>query len=37
VRSFFAALLCCLSLGAGAATVPATGTVDVLFTPWDAD
>ncbi len=35
MRSFFAALLCCLSLGAGAATVPATGTVDVLFTPWD--
>jgi phosphatidylserine/phosphatidylglycerophosphate/cardiolipin synthase-like enzyme len=35
VRRCFAALLCCLSLGAAAATVPATGTVEVLFTPWD--
>jgi phosphatidylserine/phosphatidylglycerophosphate/cardiolipin synthase-like enzyme len=35
VRKCFAALLCCLSLGVAAATVPASGTVEVLFTPWD--
>jgi phosphatidylserine/phosphatidylglycerophosphate/cardiolipin synthase-like enzyme len=35
VRKCFVSLLLCLSFGAGATSLSATGTVDVLFTPWD--
>ena len=35
MRKCVAALLCCLSFGSGAARVPAAGTVEVLFSPWD--
>jgi phosphatidylserine/phosphatidylglycerophosphate/cardiolipin synthase-like enzyme len=35
VRRLLAALLLCLTVGAVAAPLPATGTVEVLFTPWD--
>jgi len=35
VRKLLAALLLCLTVGAGATPLPATGTVEVLFTPWD--
>ena len=35
MKQLFAAVLLCLALGASAAPLPATGTVDVLFTPWD--
>jgi phosphatidylserine/phosphatidylglycerophosphate/cardiolipin synthase-like enzyme len=35
MRKFFAALLLCWIVGAGATALPATGTVEVLFTPWD--
>ncbi len=35
MRRLLAALLACLSLGSGAAPLPATGTVEALFTPWD--
>ena len=35
MRRCFVALLCCLSFGSGAATVPAVGTVEVLFSTWD--
>lgn len=35
-RSFLvAALLLCATVGAGATALPATGTVEALFTPWD--
>jgi phosphatidylserine/phosphatidylglycerophosphate/cardiolipin synthase-like enzyme len=35
VRKCLAALLLCLSFDIGAAALPATGTVEALFTPWD--
>ncbi|MDO8786796.1 MAG: phospholipase D family protein [Sulfuritalea sp.] len=35
MRRLLAALLLCLTVGAGATVLPATGTVEVLFTPWD--
>ena len=35
MKRFLAALLLCLTVGAGATPLPATGTVEVLFTPWD--
>jgi phosphatidylserine/phosphatidylglycerophosphate/cardiolipin synthase-like enzyme len=35
VKHLLAALLLCLTVGAGATPLPATGTVEVLFTPWD--
>jgi phosphatidylserine/phosphatidylglycerophosphate/cardiolipin synthase-like enzyme len=35
MKQLFAAVLLCLAVGASAAPLPATGTVDVLFTPWD--
>ncbi len=35
MRRLLAALLLCLTVGAVAAPLPATGTVEVLFTPWD--
>ncbi|MDP2133642.1 MAG: phospholipase D family protein [Sulfuritalea sp.] len=35
MRKLLAALLLCLTVGAGATPLPATGTVEVLFTPWD--
>lgn len=36
MKRVLAALLLCLTVGAGAtAPLPATGTVEVLFTPWD--
>lgn len=35
MKRLFAALLLCLTVGAGATPLPATGTVEVLFTPWD--
>jgi len=35
MRRLLAALLLCLTVGAGATLLPATGTVEVLFTPWD--
>jgi len=35
VRKLLAALLLCLTVGAGATALPATGSVEVLFTPWD--
>jgi len=35
MRRLLAALLLCLTVGAGATALPATGTVEVLFTPWD--
>jgi len=35
VRRLLAGLLLCLTLGAGATSLPATGTVEALFTPWD--
>lgn len=34
-RFLFAFLFACATVGAGATAIPATGTVDVLFTPWD--
>jgi len=35
-RSFLvAALLFCAAVGAGATALPATGTIEALFTPWD--
>ena len=34
-RFLVACLFACATVGAGAAAIPATGTVDVLFTPWD--
>ena len=35
MKHLLAALLLCLTVAAGAAPLPATGTVEVLFTPWD--
>ena len=35
MRRQAAALLLCWAVAAGAAPLPATGTVEVLFTPWD--
>ena len=35
MRKCLASLLLCLSLGSSAAVLPATGTVEVLFAPWD--
>ena len=35
MKRVLAALLLCLTVGAGATALPATGTVEVLFTPWD--
>ncbi|MCK9387611.1 MAG: phospholipase D family protein [Sulfuritalea sp.] len=35
MRKFFVALLLCWTVGAGATALPATGTVEALFTPWD--
>jgi len=35
VRRLLATLLLCLTVGAGATPLPATGTVEALFTPWD--
>ena len=35
MRRLLAALLLCLTVGAGATPLPAMGTVEVLFTPWD--
>ncbi|MDP1613025.1 MAG: phospholipase D family protein [Sulfuritalea sp.] len=35
MKRLFAALLLCLTVCAVAAPLPATGTVEVLFTPWD--
>jgi phosphatidylserine/phosphatidylglycerophosphate/cardiolipin synthase-like enzyme len=35
MKRFLASLLLCLTVAAGAAPLPATGTVEVLFTPWD--
>ncbi len=35
MRTCLAGLWLCLSFAAGAATLPASGTVEVLFTPWD--
>ena len=34
-RLLVACLLACATVGAGATAIPATGTVEVLFTPWD--
>lgn len=34
-RFLVACLFACATVGAGATAIPATGTVDVLFTPWD--
>ena len=35
MKHLLVALLLCLTVAAGAAPLPATGTVEVLFTPWD--
>ena len=35
MKKLLAALLLCLTVGAGATALPAAGTVEVLFTPWD--
>ena len=35
MRRLIAVLLLCLTVGASAAPLPATGSVEVLFTPWD--
>jgi phosphatidylserine/phosphatidylglycerophosphate/cardiolipin synthase-like enzyme len=35
MRRLFAALLLCCAIDAGAAPLPATGSVEALFTPWD--
>lgn len=35
MRRLALALLLCWTVGAGAAALPAKGTVEVLFTPWD--
>lgn len=36
MKRFVLALLCaCATVGAGATAIPATGSVQVLFTPWD--
>lgn len=35
MRRLLVTLLLCLTVGAGATPLPATGTVEVLFTPWD--
>ncbi|MCX7168137.1 MAG: phospholipase D family protein [Rhodocyclales bacterium] len=35
MKKLLAALLLCLTVGVGASPLPATGTVEVLFTPWD--
>lgn len=35
MKRVLAALLLCLTVGVGATPLPATGTVEVLFTPWD--
>ena len=35
MKRLLTALLLCLTVGAGATVLPATGTVEVLFTPWD--
>jgi len=35
VKKLLAALLLCVTVGAGATALPATGSVEVLFTPWD--
>jgi phosphatidylserine/phosphatidylglycerophosphate/cardiolipin synthase-like enzyme len=35
MKRLLAALLLCWTVGAGATALPATGTVEVLFTPWD--
>jgi phosphatidylserine/phosphatidylglycerophosphate/cardiolipin synthase-like enzyme len=35
MRQLVAVLLLCLTVSAGATALPATGTVEVLFTPWD--
>lgn len=34
-RFLVACLVACATVGAGATAIPATGTVEVLFTPWD--
>jgi phosphatidylserine/phosphatidylglycerophosphate/cardiolipin synthase-like enzyme len=34
-RFLVACLFACATVGAGATAIPATGTVEVLFTPWD--
>lgn len=34
-RFLAACLFACATVGAGATAIPATGTVEVLFTPWD--
>ena len=35
MKKLLAALLLCVTVGAGATALPATGSVEVLFTPWD--
>jgi phosphatidylserine/phosphatidylglycerophosphate/cardiolipin synthase-like enzyme len=35
MKRLLTALLLCWTVGAGATALPATGTVEVLFTPWD--
>lgn len=35
MTKWLAVLLLCMGFSTGAATLPATGTVEVLFTPWD--
>ena len=35
MKRLIAALLLCWTVGAGATALPATGSVEVLFTPWD--
>ncbi|MCX7150189.1 MAG: phospholipase D family protein [Rhodocyclales bacterium] len=35
MKRLLATILLCLTVGVGAAPLPATGTVEVLFTPWD--
>ncbi|TSA00284.1 MAG: phospholipase D family protein [Rhodocyclaceae bacterium] len=35
MKGLLAALLLCLTVGVGATPLPAAGTVEVLFTPWD--
>ncbi|MCX7149089.1 MAG: phospholipase D family protein [Rhodocyclales bacterium] len=35
MRRLLAALLLCLTVGAGATPLPAAGSIEVLFTPWD--
>ncbi|MDP1613725.1 MAG: phospholipase D family protein [Sulfuritalea sp.] len=35
MKRLLAALMFCATVGVGATALPATGTVEVLFTPWD--